>query len=223
MYKAVKTVIAENNSAWAGFPAFETAVQQFSDKVDLLEHSGYNQAFALVGVSALRNSRREAAAERFQAIASSITAYAVVNNRPEVIAQMKINRSDLIFCSTLRMLQQMDVVIARGTEHLGELAPYGIDQGVLDELIATREELNILLTSPRKAITDRKLITRQLSMLSKDINDLLRFRLDNLMEMIKFEHPDFFRAYHNARVVIDHRSRGRNTDDSSNTFDYGEE
>lgn len=207
MYKAVQTVIAENNSAWAGFPAFETAVQSLTDKITLLEQSGYNQAFATVGVSALRDAKREAAAVRFQAIASSITAFAVVSNRPELIEQMKISKWDLLQGPAVRMLQRLDLIIAKATENLGDLAPYAIDQTVLDELIATRDELNTLLTSPRQAIVSRKTTTAQLTVLSRDINNLIKLRIDNLMEMIKFEHPDFFAAYKNARVVVDLRSR----------------
>lgn len=222
MYKAVQTVIAENNSAWAGFPAFETAVQQLTDKITLLEQSGYNQAFATVGVSALRDAKREAAADRFQAIASSITAYAVVSNKPELIEQMKISKWDLLQGSAVRMLQRVDLIIAKATEHLGELAPYAIDQTVLDELITTRDELNTLLTSPRQAIVSRKTTTAQLTVLSRDINDMIKLRLDNLMEMIKFEHPEFFAAYQNARIIVDTRGRKRGDGGSSNTLGYEE-
>lgn len=211
MYKSVKTVIAGKEALWNGLPAFVNAYAMFSEKLQTLETHAYNQQLALVGVSAVKNSKREAVADRAYAMSSSLAAFAVLNNDVELIDQMKISKWDLKTASKSRVLQHLDLILIKATEFVSQLGDFGVDQTSIDELQVLRDELDTMLSAPRNAIVERKVLTQQIKMLMKDIDALLKFQLDKLMVVLSEEHPEFFAAYKNARMIVDHRNRKSGT------------
>ena len=214
MYKSIKTVIATNQPAWSTLPAFGTAVQTFNTRLAALEQSAYQQNLALVGVSAVKNAKRALVIERTYAISSGLVAYAVVNNDVELINQMKISRHELEKAGKTKLLLLVDRVLNRASGFVGQLDDYGIDQATVDELQTLRDELDAQLSAPRNAIIERKSQTIRIKTLVKEIDAIIKLQLDKLMEILKEDHPDFFTAYKNARVIVDHRNRSSNNDSS---------
>lgn len=96
LYKAVKTVIASHNVAWSGLVAFDNVFTDFSEKVNLLEQHAYNQSLALVGVSAVKEAKRELVAEKAYAVSSSLMAFAVLENNVALINQMNNMKTDIL-------------------------------------------------------------------------------------------------------------------------------
>lgn len=211
MYKSVKTVIAGREALWNGLPAFVNAYAAFNQKLQTLESHAYNQQLALVGVSAVKDSKRDAIADRAYAMSSSLAAFAVLNNNVELIDQMKISRYELQRAPKSRILQHLDLILIKATEFVSQLGDFGVDQTSIDELQVLRDELDIMLSAPRNAIVERKVLTKQIIMLMKDIDALLKFQMDKLMVVLAEEHPEFFAAYKNARMIVDHRNRRSGT------------
>lgn len=211
MYKSVKTVIAGKEALWNGLPAFVNSYATFSEKLQTLETHAYNQQLALVGVSAVKNSKREAVADRAYAMSSSLAAFAVLSNNVELIDQMKISKYELQRAPKSRILQHLDLILIKATEFVSQLGDFGVDQTSIDELQVLRDELDIMLSAPRNAIVERKVLTQQIKMLMKDIDALLKFQLDKLMVVLAEEHPEFFAAYKNVRMIVDHRNRRSGT------------
>ena len=206
MYKSVKTIVSGNNVSWEGLPAFVSAFASFSEKLGLLEQHAYNQNLALVGVSAVKDAKREVVADKGYAMASSIAAYAVISNEVSLINQMKISHWDLKASSRSRVLQHLDLILTSATEHVNDLGDFGVDQSTIDELQGLRDELDVLLSAPRNAIVERKVLTQQIKLLSKDIDALLKLQLDKLMVVLKADFPQFYAQYKSARIIIDHKA-----------------
>ena len=212
MYKAVKTVIDANQSAWTSLAAFGSSFQAFANRLGALEESAYQQNLSMIGVSAVKNAKRAMVIDRAYAISSGMVAYAVVNNNVELINHMKISRNDMDKAGKSELLVLVDRVIARATDYLGQLADYGVDQTVVDELQTLRDELYAQLSAPRHAVIERKNQTVRIKTLEQELDAILKLQLDKLMVVLKEEYPDFFTAYTNARVIIDLKSRRTNSD-----------
>ncbi len=207
MYKAVKSIIEENQARWSELPAFASAVQSFSDRLDALEQAAYHQNLALIGVSAVKNAKRSIVADKAYAMSSSMAAFAVVNNDVELISQMKIAKYELDNCSKDKMLILVDRIITRANDFVSLLGDFGIDQASIDELQLLRDELDAQMSAPRNAIIDRKGQTSRIKTLVRELNAILKFQLDKLMIILKKDHPQFFIGYSNARIVVDHKNR----------------
>ncbi len=220
MYKSVKSIIAKNQAAWTGLAAFGSSFQTFTDRLQALEESGYQQNLAIVGVSAVKNAKRTLVVDRAYAISSGIVAYAVVNNDVETINHMKISRHELEKAGKTKLLVLVDRILIRANSIVGQLSDYGIDQTSIDELQTLRDELDVQLSAPRNAIIERKNQTIRIKTLVKEIDIVLKLQLDKLMEILKEDHPDFFTAYTNARIIVDHRNRSGN-EGSTQNHGYG--
>ncbi len=220
MYKAVKSVVEANSSAWAGLPAFDTVFNTFSSKVDLLQTHAYNQGLALVGVSAVKDAKREEVSEKAFSMASSIAAFAVITNKAGLIEQMRINKWSIRMGAHQHALQVVDLIIEKATEHVNDLGDFGVDQNSITELQTLRDELEVLFTAPRNAIVERKTITAQIKVLDREISLMLKLQLDKLMVVLQEDNPEFFDKYKNARIIVDLKNPSSGSE--SNTGGYGE-
>lgn len=207
MYKAVKSVIDANQTAWNALPAFGTVYTAFIETLTALEQSAYDQSLATLGVKAEKNVKREELALKTYAISSGIVAFAVLNNDASLIDQMNIGKWELKNAGKTRLLQLVDRVIAKGTAFGNQLSDFGIDSTAMAELQSLRNETEALLDAPRNAIVERRLHTQQINSLRKELDQILYLQLDKLMVVLKAEHPTFFQSYRNARVVVDLKGR----------------
>ncbi len=212
MYKAVRSAIENNNAAWSGLPAFQSLYSQFLSQLSDLEAKAYEQTQATIGVSALTRQKREEVAELAYSMANSIKAFAVVSNKAELIEQIKFSQSEVRDTNKVRALQLIDLVIEKSTLYLNDLGIYGVSQQQIDDLTALREELEAMLNAPRNAILERKLYTSALEKISRNIDHLLREKLDKLAEVLKLTQPEFYEEYKNARVIIDFRAPRRSSE-----------
>jgi hypothetical protein len=222
MYKTLKTVIAEHQAEWSGLPAFSTSYAAFTSRLTALEQSAYQQNLALIGVSAVKNAKKAIVAEKTYAMSSAMVAFAVVNNDVELINQMKINKHDLHSATRDFILVLVDRVISRATELVGQLNDYGVDQVSIDELQLLRDELDAQMNAPRNAMIGRKGETSRIKSLRKELDAIIKFQLDKLMVILKEEHPDFFMAYNNARIVVDYKNRSAGMTEVPPEVDDGE-
>jgi hypothetical protein len=220
MYRSLRTVLTSHEAEWSALPAFASAVQTFGARLDALEQSMYQQNIALVGVSAVRDAKKSIVADKAYAMSSAMVAYGVVNNDVELINHVKIARHRIMHAPRDLVLVLVDRILIRGASLIGQLDIYGVDQAAIDQLQLLRDELSTQMNAPRNAILDRKGQTERIRNLVKEIDAILKFRLDKLIIILKEEHPELFAAYTNARVIVDHRNRTAGSgerDDGSST------
>lgn len=223
MYKAVRSTLAKHKGIWESIPAFSQSHSAFIEKLRALEQNAFEQSFALIGISAAKDAKKQIVAEKTYAISSGILAYAVINNNSTLIELMNIGKKVIFQASKAKLIQIVDRVIANGTEFGDDLAEFGVTSEKISELHDLRDELEMILNSPRNAIIARKGYTQQIAKTRKELDQILKMQIDKLMLVLEFEHPDFFAEYKNARIIIDFRNGKRENNDSSNSLDYGEE
>lgn len=224
MYKAVKDVLAQHDTVWTGIPAFVSVHDAFMNKLSDLEQGVYNQSLSVIGVNAAKNAKRDLVIDKAFAISSGIVAYAVLNNDAALIDQIKIAKSDMKNASKAKLMIMIDRIIAKATEFGDAITEFGVSELSVTELQTLRDELELILNSPRNAIIARKGYTRMIKTLREELSTMLNLQLDKLMEVLKEEHPDFFSAYKDARVIVDLRKgkRGDGDGDTSNTIGHEE-
>jgi hypothetical protein len=206
MYKSVKKILQTNQPSWSTLPAFVASVQSFSDRLEALERSGYQQNLALVGVKAVKNAKKAIVIDKAYAMCSALAAYAVVNNDVELVNQMNIAKHKLEIASKSLVLVLVDRITSRASDVVAQLDIYGINQANIDELVLLRDELDDQLNATRNAIIDRKGQTLRIATLVKEIDAILRLQLDKLMVVLKEDYPEFYIAYKNARMIVDYRT-----------------
>lgn len=202
MYRAVESVMGNSNASWTGLPALGTAFTAFSEKLNQLETLRYSQAFITTGVGIVKSEKRKEIAQLVIPISNGIKAFATSTKNIELREMLRFSPSDFKYKSDLRVVLLIDTVIEQASVHLTELGDFGVTQQKLDELIATRKDLKILMSSPRVAIIDRKQVTNRIRSTVNEIDRLLKSQMDMLISILKVQDLAFFTKYKSTRIII---------------------
>jgi len=207
MYKTVKTVIISNGIVWNGIPAFVTIVDRYDGKVILLDQLVFEQETGLIGVRKLKDKERIQTAELANSIASALRVYATDNNDTVLLEKMNFMPSEMSFKGSLATLQIIQRVELAALEHASELGDYGISETMINNLVEQHDHLITAFGSTRDAIVQRGKNTKLIKGLIKEIDELLKMGLDQLVEVVKHTAPEFAIAYYQAREVVDQHGK----------------
>ena len=212
MYQMVKKVCSDNETSWSAIPAFQNTFNAFTEKLGLLEDYIVDQTQALTGVKAFKEQKRKEVANKALSIASALVALANEINDVEMVQKMRITPTQLENGTGLKSLLLIDRIIDKAQLHIDDLINFGIAPEDLAELEAMRLELSNALTAPRQAIIARKHLTVSIKEKVSEIDQLLKLGLDRLARVVKSTDEAFFRNYHNARIIVDYKGRGTQSD-----------
>jgi len=210
MYQSVFSVMDDFQSVWQSVPAFVSAYANFNSKLELLRVRLTEHSSTIVGVSVEKGLRLADLRERMLVTHRSLFLYGQAagnvllreRNRKTKSGLDKLNIAKLaVCCNELKN----DLVL-----YGAQLSDYGITAEMIAELLPMLSGIDDLNNSPRKAILKRKSTTQSISELERALDEILRTEMDNLILVFKKNQPEFFRAFRDARIVIDygHHSGG---------------
>ena len=219
MYKAVKDYLEANGGSWSGMPAFENAYTQFIEKLSQLERYAFKQSTAVMGITDTVHQKRAEVASRTSEIAGAILAYAADEGNLELERFADVSMSKVKHTPILTGIQNVERIITAAEEYLAELEDYGVDQEKIDILKALRDELVVLTITPRKAILSRKSATQSIERVVREIDGILRRKMDKLALSLRSTAPQFYVDYQNARFVVDYGTRQNQQNTNQNDGD----
>ncbi|MEY3238171.1 MAG: hypothetical protein RI883_2272 [Bacteroidota bacterium] len=208
MYKRVKDILTTNDTIWEGIPAFVSAFETMSPKIRLMEEKEAMQQAITVGVSAEKDHIKKERIDRIFRISSALVAFSTSTENEKLRKEMKITHNSLNALARIDLISRIDRIIERAQTHSADLVDFGITLQDVEDIVNHRDELDEQLSNPRKAIDDRKKMNAAIIKLSKEIDMLLSGSIDQLVNVLKAVHPEFFTAYFDARLVIDYHHKG---------------
>jgi len=220
MYLQVKKVIQKHSSSWSDITAFGTAFANFNEKLADLQNLSDGQENATLGVRALKDQKRLQAVESAMELLGAMKALASIHNLPDLKEQLHIHESNLRLASKKDFLHLLNRIFEKANEHLVELASFGIDQAKIDAFSNLHDEVEFAITTPRTAVIDRKTFTLKIDECLSEMDAILKGQLDTLMLVLKKQHPDFYKDYQGARVVIDPKGPSKSKNAEKNTEAY---
>jgi archaellum component FlaC len=203
MYKTVQSVCASNQAVWNAVPAFVTAYDRFTIKVTELDQLVFAQGTGTIGVKKVKDKEHEETANRAHKVASALRALATDTSNTVLLAQLHFSHSDLLHGSNASVIQLMTRVKDAAISEVMALAAYGIMQAHIDDLVARIEQLSVTFGSTRNAIVDRGKTTKLIKEAIREIDQILKMSLDQLVEVLKEDNHDFALSYEKAREVVD--------------------
>lgn len=210
MYKTVRDTVIANGTIWGGIPAFVSQVDSLQNMILQLEELEQEQSLAIVGVRSAKDNLREMRNDTLLRFSGALTALAKDSGNVILKEQMKFKKSRLSLGSRQEYLSLVDRIVTAAQNHSGELADYGITPAELAQLPVIRQELETGIMSTRMATISRKEYTLNIALLVKEIDDLLKNGLDQLVKMLKGTHSGFYSTYNSARLVIDYGHHNSN-------------
>lgn len=208
MYKAVQHICTLNQADWTDLPAFVTSFAAFSTKLVQLDQLSEKQTMRLKGVRADLNVQRFATIEKAIVMQGALIAFAKDSGNNILRESLRFSKSVLQGGSYASCVQRIRYISESATLYQSNLDEYGVTQAMVDDLELNLAMLEEAFNTPRAAIVDRKQLTQAITALIKEMDQVLRDKLDQLALVLRPSHTEFYDRYHFARSIIEYKGKG---------------
>ncbi len=193
---------ADHAARFAGISFLVGYVKRIQERLDTIEALGQEQEACGTGVTAQKNRVRDLAIEAVLGVAGIVAAWARENGQEEVLQSVQLSRSELKRIPQAVLLDRLKTVHTLAQEHQGALTSLGLTAESIKQLATRIEVYDVIVISPRNAITRKKTLTELLKREIDGLQEMLDGVVDPLMLQFENTAPEFYTAYTNARKVV---------------------
>lgn len=205
MYQSTEEVLSRKDYAptWQTVPGFVKLHTEFTDTVAAIARLGLKQGRRKTGVAEDKGAARRAMCKAAHKLAGAVAAYAHVAGNHELLTRVDTNLSILLGGRGKDSSDKCKDILAAATANLAALPEYNVQQAVLDALDGLIKAYDALEPKPQAARVSAKSAGQAQDLAFDKADGLLNNGLDKLMLQFEETHPDFYRDYTNARVIVD--------------------
>jgi hypothetical protein len=203
MYQLVLEVSKAHQSSWSGIPGFVSAVSEFENKLNEMRDDAWIQENGLHNVTLIKDQKLNELYDALFLAHATLAIFGKDSGNKELQMRNKFSRTELSRFNITRLSLHLDAVSADLASFGSQLEIYGISPAILQATIMLIEEGRASSISPRQAMNERKMLTSGLDKQMRELDEILKFRLDKLMRLFRNTNKKFYNRYFNARVIID--------------------
>ena len=203
MFKTVAGYLGENNSVWSAMAPFATAVQELDGKIDAIDESAQKQETPTTGAAADKAFKRDSLEDALFLTCEALGAMAATSNDNELLALTAVSPSSLHRFTDEELANRASTVLEKANAQKTSLAAFHVTQANIDELSQALQNFKTIKEKPRQTTAERVAETSSLPSLIRDANDILRNRIDRLVNLFRRSNPKFVAGYKSARVIVD--------------------
>lgn len=179
----------------------DDAVLTFKNNIVTLRVKNAIQSNDLKGFTIQKYDYRVAMVDRAIDACNRTRSYALNNNLPILAAEVNQNKSDLMQMGETRCAAVCLNMQTKITAEVSHLAAYGVTDLMMTDLGTSIVTFNDFKPERRDNLNIQKEATSAIPVLI-EANDLLLERVDASVRMLEQTHPEFYRAYFDAREII---------------------
>lgn len=209
MARATAGILTGNAEIVAGTPGLGDATENLVELVDETEFHSQGQMNTGSELTTRKNEARTALTATTLKVCAALAAYSTASADPAVkVLKTKYQVAD----SEIKKLRDMplftyaNTVFADAQPFANMLAPFATAADVAG-LKTLADNFNALLPQKRTQQSKSALSTQSLEDAIARIDTLLNDTIDVLVKPWEYTNPDFYRAYTNARIIVDAASR----------------
>ncbi len=211
MHYAVQKTLLVFKAVWNAIVPISDASAELDANINATEAAAEKQVIDITGFAKDKAEAEDVMIAGTIVVAGAVKAYATVKGDLILATKMDITPGELRRHRDTIVAQHCQGIHDEANAVVANLGAYGVDAAKLTALQTMIDRYVVAIAAPRVAITDRKGATAEIRELMKDTNKLLTKRLDGLMEQFRISNPDFFKAYFDARIVVDLKSAAPKT------------
>lgn len=202
MIRTTREYLVQTNSIWNSMTPFAAAFAELTTKLSDIDGAARKQETPS-GATADKAAARDQLEEVTFLACSALCVLAHNANDNGLLALCDLSRSALGEMDEQTLSNRAANVLVAANARKTELATLQVTQANLDEFTGALAEFNEAKTGPREATATRKVQTESLRRLIQEAIDILRNKIDRMVELFGRTHPDFVAGYENARVIVD--------------------
>jgi len=203
MYRTVQMICDDNSSTFSTNPAFVTAFKSYVTNITNIINTATSESQAISGITIDKSNAKKKLCQTASEIAGIVFAFATNTKNISLREVVNYSYSDLFKIKDDLLAPTVKNIFDAANENLTKLDSYGISTATLDSFKSTIDDYSGAVPKPRSAVSLKSTYSKNLRMLIKQTDDLLKSELDKLVISFKAYAPDFVSTYKNARIIID--------------------
>lgn len=207
MYEAVLRACKRHETAWLSMPAFVSAYQKLSDNVDLLKLMAKEHEMPVTVSAIVKQNARNVLMEKFLLLAGVAKSHALLTDNVSLMIVARHSKSALNRKTERNLISISQDLADLLAPVIGDLAAYNLDQTTLDDFNASIIAFDDLVSTPRNAIVQKRVLTARIAALIRETDSFLRITIDPAVRLFVSSHPDFYNEYRFARKVVYHNGK----------------
>jgi hypothetical protein len=205
MFMAVKKVFG-TYPAELNIKVLEGLIVKFNELMAQIEEVHQIQQGNTTGARQLKLKEEAEMIEATVQLAATMYVYAQVNDMPDLQSKCAVSATQMERMPDEKVKATCLNVYNEAVKLGDVLADFGQTVEDVTQLKKEIDDFAALISSPRSAIVTRSQATKELDSLMREANDLLRDKIDKLMELLKSSQPKVYNTYLAARVIVDLRA-----------------
>ena len=212
MARATAGILAANEEIVAGTPGLGNAAELLMELIGETEFHSQGQLNTGTEFTTRKNEARTALTGATLKVAAALAAYGTASADPVVQllkAKYQVSDNKVKKMRDMSLFTFASMVYADASPVAAQLAPFATEEDVVG-LKNLADSFNELLPQKRTQLSKSSLSTQNLEDAVDRIDKLLKDTIDVLVKPWEYSQPDFYRAYINARIIVDAPSRKTN-------------
>ena len=202
MVRTTRDYLGTYSGIWSPMAPFGAAVTDLTSKLTEIDAMAQKHD-SPSGATADKADARDDLEDVLFLACRALSVLAHEANDNELLALCSTSPSALGELDELALATRAANVLAAANARKTELATLQVTQANLDELTQRIAAFNEMRTGPREATATRRVQTESLRRLIQEASDILRNRIDPMVDLFSRSHPDFVAGYKAARVIVD--------------------
>jgi hypothetical protein len=205
-YRMLTTVQAlfestRGDKTWTGIAGLQKAVEDLGTVLtEVATHLEITAAPS--GISATKAALLTGMIDLTLEVAAGTHAAAMDGDQGELAAQSDFSETHLRRGREPDIIARCSKVLALATEHLDELADYGVTQAKLTALGKKIDAFQAACPRPRQEVAARAAARKALPKLLRQARQIVTTRIDKLMLQFRKTAPEFYSEYRTARKTV---------------------
>ena len=209
MFFATTHLLDNNRSLFEHMAQLAAAHQELKVKVSLIDQHRQVQVVINSGLTRNKVTLREELTTLLLRISAALTAHAATSNDQALQARVEYTLSELKKSSD-RIVGDIAVQVNGLAATAGAaLQTWFVSPEELAQFDRLTNEFISVLPLRRVATNVSKASTSDISEVFREIDALLKNKLDLLIKPFKFTAPTFYKEYRNARTLVNYTGRGK--------------
>lgn len=201
MYLGLSEILNQHAAILQTLPAGKNAQEEFNQKIEAIKTKSKEKEAMTAGKTVTKNEARARLIDKVQLVAASIFTHAVEIGDNEQKERFNLRKYYLLRCRDTQIIEIAEMIHETATHQAADLVIYGVQPETLTELSKQIQEYKQAFADREQSVARRITARGVLQDLFHEADEILRNRLDRLMENFKTSHPEFYGAYHSGRRV----------------------
>ena len=209
MFGSVVTVLDENSALVSSLNDLAAAIERFKSGQLIINQNRQVQEAKTTGLTMNKKVKREKLFQMITKFSAALKGYATLVNDEEIKAKADYNRSDLLRVADSVLYDIGMLLYGMAIAHKDDMVRYFIGDAELKGMEQLLTEFVLAIPKKRVATSLSKTSTDNIESTFASQEKLLRDEIDVLMLLFQDNNPDFYKAYKNARAIVNYTGRGK--------------